>query len=99
MNGTGVTIILTSSTSGNYATVTIDNGATVTLSAPTSGTTAGIVFFGDRRASATNSNNFGGGAAVNITGAVYFPVAIGRVPETAQAIRRAALNSLPERSS
>ena len=73
MNGTGVTIILTSSTSGNYATVTINNGATVTLSAPTSGTTAGIVFFGDRRASATNSNNFGGGAAVNITGAVYFP--------------------------
>ena len=44
MNGTGVTIILTSSTSGNYATVTIDNGATVTLSAPTSGTTAGNRF-------------------------------------------------------
>ena len=32
MNGTGVTIILTSSIAGNYATVTINNGATVTLS-------------------------------------------------------------------
>ena len=73
MNGTGVTIILTSSIAGNYATVTINNGATVTLTAPTSGTTAGIVFFGDRKAPATNSNNFGGGAAVNLTGAVYFP--------------------------
>ena len=49
MNGTGVTIVLTGS-SGNYATVTIGNGASVTLSAPTSGATAGIVFFGDRNA-------------------------------------------------
>jgi hypothetical protein len=73
MNGTGVTIILTSSTSGNYATVTISTGATVTLSAPGSGTTAGIVFFGDRKAPAANSSNMTGGAAVNITGAVYFP--------------------------
>ncbi len=63
--------------SGNYATVTISNGARVTLSAPTSGATAGIAFFGDRNApwsSQTNKQqNFGGGASINITGAVYFP--------------------------
>jgi Flp pilus assembly protein TadG len=73
MNGTGVTIILTSSIGGNYANVTIDNGATVTLSAPTSGTTSGIVFFGDRNAPAGNTSNFAGGATIDITGAVYFP--------------------------
>jgi hypothetical protein len=50
LTGTGVTIVLTSSTGSNYATFTIGNGATVTLSAPTSGATAGIVFFGDRNA-------------------------------------------------
>lgn len=73
MNGTGVTIILTSHTSANYATATIANGATVTLSAPTTGTTAGIVFFGDRRAPTATTTTFGGGATININGALYFP--------------------------
>ncbi len=73
MKGTGVTVILTSHTSGNYSTATINNGATVTLSAPITGTTAGIVFFGDRRAPARNTNNLEGGASININGALYFP--------------------------
>lgn len=72
MTGTGVTIVLTGS-SGNYATVTIGNGATVTLSAPTSGATSGILFFGDANAPVSNSSNFGGGAVMNLTGALYFP--------------------------
>lgn len=73
MTGTGVTIFLTSSTGSNYATVTIGNGANVTLSAPTSGATAGIVFFGDRKAPNSNTNDLEGGAAININGALYFP--------------------------
>lgn len=73
MNGTGVTIVLTSSTGSNYAKVVIGNGADVTLSAPTSGATAGLVFYGDRRAPASNSNDLEGGAQINITGAIYFP--------------------------
>lgn len=74
MNGTGVTIILTSRTSGNYSQVAISNGASVTLSAPTTGATQGIVFFGDRRASPSNTqSSFGGGATLNVTGAMYFP--------------------------
>jgi hypothetical protein len=73
LTGTGVTIILTSSTGSGYATLDIGNGATVTLSAPTSGTTAGLIFFGDRSAPVGNSNNFTGGAAVNLNGTVYFP--------------------------
>ncbi len=73
MNGTGVTIVLTSSTGSGYANVTIGNGASVTLSAPTSGATSGMVFYGDRRAPASNSNDLEGGAVLNLTGAIYFP--------------------------
>ena len=72
MTGTGVTIIFTGCGS-NYAYATIGNGATVTLTAPTTGTTAGIAFFGDPNAPASTTSNFGGGANMNITGAIYFP--------------------------
>jgi hypothetical protein len=70
--GTGVTIIFTGSGS-NYAYATIGNGATVTLAAPTTGTTQGIAFFGDPNAPASTTSSFGGGASMNITGAIYFP--------------------------
>ena len=74
VTATGVTIVLTSSTGAGYAWTTIGNGANVTMSAPTTGATAGIVFFGDRRAPITTSaNDFGGGAAINFTGAIYLP--------------------------
>lgn len=73
LTGTGVTIFLTSSTGNGYATSTIGNGASVTLTAPTSGQTAGMLFFSDRRAPLTNSNNFTGGVAINVTGALYYP--------------------------
>ena len=74
VTGSNVTIVLTSSTGSGYATATIGNGAIVTLSAPLAGAaTAGIVFFGDRRAPASNTNDLEGGVAVNITGALYFP--------------------------
>lgn len=73
LTGTGVTIFLTKSTGSNYADIDIGNGANVTLIAPTSGTYAGLVFFGDRSAPVSNTNYFRGGAAVNITGAIYLP--------------------------
>jgi hypothetical protein len=73
MSGTGVTIVLTSSTGSSYANVTIGNGANVTLSAPTTGALAGLVFFGSRSAPASNSNDLEGGALLKITGAIYFP--------------------------
>lgn len=73
VTGTGVTIVLTSSTGSGYASVSIDNGTTVTLTAPTTGTTAGIVFFGDRRATSAVSNTLAGGTTLSITGAIYLP--------------------------
>jgi hypothetical protein len=67
VTGTGVTIVL------NSGTVNISNGANATLSAPTTGPTAGIAFFGSRTASASNVNSFAGGVTMKITGAIYFP--------------------------
>jgi hypothetical protein len=72
--GTNVTIVLTSSTGSGYANAEIDNGTTVTLSAPTTGATAGLVFFGDRRSSAGSVTTvIAGGASLDITGAIYLP--------------------------
>jgi Flp pilus assembly protein TadG len=74
VTGTGVTIVLTGS-GNNYATVNIANNATLNLTAPTTGTTAGLAIFQDPNAPSTGnktSNAFGGGT-VNVTGALYFP--------------------------
>ncbi len=72
LTGTGVTIVLTG-TGTNYTTVSLGGGASVTLSAPTTGTTAGMLFFQDPKAPTTGSNNFAGGATETLTGALYFP--------------------------
>lgn len=73
LSGSGVTIVLTSSTGANYATVSINGGATLNVSAPTTGTTAGLVFFQDRRAASSGTNNLGGGTGQNVVGGIYFP--------------------------
>jgi hypothetical protein len=64
--------VLTGSGS-DYATAAIGNGATVTLSAPTTGAMAGLLFFQDPSAPATGTNTIGGGSVVTLTGALYFP--------------------------
>ena len=64
--GTGVTFFVAA---GQTAAVSGD--AVVNFSAPTSGTYAGLLFFGDR--SATNgNNNFSGSSDSTLTGAIYF---------------------------
>lgn len=73
LTGQGVTLILTSSTGANYATLHINGGASVNLSAPRSGATAGLAIFQDRRAPAGGQNLLNGGAAQTIQGALYFP--------------------------
>jgi hypothetical protein len=76
LTGLGVTIVLTGS-GANYATVSIQGGSTVTLTAPTIGATAGMAFFQDRLAppttGITTTDNFNGGTGQSITGALYFP--------------------------
>lgn len=72
ITGANVTIVLTGSGS-NYATVNIGNGVTVTLSAPTTGTMAGLLFYQDRNSPHSGTNTLQGGAAMSLSGALYFP--------------------------
>jgi Flp pilus assembly protein TadG len=73
LQGTGVTIILTSSTGSNYADATINGGATLAITAPTTGPTAGIAIFGDRNMPTSTAFKFNGGDTQVIGGAVYVP--------------------------
>ncbi|MER9135027.1 pilus assembly protein TadG-related protein [Mesorhizobium sp. M0830] len=65
--GSGVTIFMQGSN-----TVSMNGNATVTLSAPTSGTYSGVLFYGDRTGTAAQST-FNGTADSLLTGALYFP--------------------------
>ncbi len=74
VTGTGVTIVLTTADGGNnYATFSITNGNNMTISAPTTGSTAGILFFGDRNAPSSNTNFISGFNSANFQGAIYLP--------------------------
>jgi len=64
----GVTIFLT-----NGATVNVANGSTVTLSAQTSGSYEGVLFYQDRTMASPGASTFAGGATMNLTGSLYFP--------------------------
>jgi Flp pilus assembly protein TadG len=66
ISGSGVTFYLT-----NGADLSFNGNASLQLSAPTTGTYAGILFFGGR----ANSGNvtFNGTAGSSLTGAIYFP--------------------------
>ncbi|MDG4897890.1 pilus assembly protein TadG-related protein [Mesorhizobium sp. WSM4976] len=67
IQGSGVTIFMAGSN-----TVSMNGNATVTLSAPTSGTYSGVLFYGDRTGTAAQST-FNGTATSLLTGAIYFP--------------------------
>lgn len=77
LSGSGVTIVLTSSTAASdassIATLNMNGGATVQLTAPTSGTYAGILFYQDRRAQDSTANTINGNAGSKFQGAFYFP--------------------------
>jgi len=75
--GTGVMIYNTSggwgcSSSTGFAPLNIDGQATVTLSAATSGTWVGILFFQDRNVVSSNNNQIVGGSGSSFDGALYF---------------------------
>ena len=79
ITGTGVTIVLTnkdttSTTIGNFK---MNAGGVANLTAPTTGTWAGLAIYQDRRATDTNGasspNKINGNSSSIITGALYFP--------------------------
>jgi Flp pilus assembly protein TadG len=68
VTGNGVMIYLSGS-----ARVTMNGNATTVLSAPTTGTYAGILFFGDRNNSGTTNNTYNGTSSSLLTGYLYHP--------------------------
>jgi Flp pilus assembly protein TadG len=76
VNGTGVTFILTSATAASnassVATLDMNGGARVNLTATTSGTYAGVLFYQDRRAAAGTTNTVNGNAVSKFQGGFYF---------------------------
>jgi hypothetical protein len=67
ISGSGVMFYLT-----NGARVSINGNATVNLSAATTGTYSGVLFFGDRADTGASKNTFNGTATSLLTGAIYF---------------------------
>jgi Flp pilus assembly protein TadG len=84
ISGTGVTIYLANgviANSGNYTYVSggatpygVGNGTTMNISAPTSGSYAGIAIWdGNASASTPDTFTFGGGASSTFSGSIYAP--------------------------
>lgn len=56
-----------------FGPIAISGGTTTELSAPTSGTYKGVLFFQDRNVVSNSSNDFTGGAGMNLNGTLYLP--------------------------
>ena len=74
----GVTLVFANGTNGFPGSIQINAQATINVTAPTSGATAGIAIFQARSTCPTNGSQacpglLEGGATQNITGAIYFP--------------------------
>jgi hypothetical protein len=75
LTGDGVTLVFTSKNRNGFATASINGGATINLTPPKTGATAGIVMFGDRGIPTGSSFKFNGGAQQYLGGAIYLPTA------------------------
>lgn len=77
VTGSGVTLVFTTrnaaSNPGSIATLDINAGAAINLTAPTSGTYAGILMYQDRRATNMATNIINGNSTSVLQGALYFP--------------------------
>lgn len=74
VTGVGVTFFLTCDGSHGYAPLNIQSPNSMTLSAPTSGATQGILFWGDSSCGTSSSlNQIHSGDSGALTGAIYFP--------------------------
>jgi hypothetical protein len=70
VQGAGVTFFMTGSSSGS---ITVNGNVNVSISAPTSGTYHGMVFYQDRSLASPPNHTFNGGAGMNFRGSIYLP--------------------------
>lgn len=75
LRGTGVTIVLTSSTGTNWPTVNFAAGSTLDLTAPTNGNFAGIAIYQNRSTPVGTVFAMTGGSNQNLQGSIYAPSA------------------------
>ncbi len=68
ITGTGVTLYFT-----DGGSIRVNGGAEMNITAPSSGTYAGMAMVQSRSAPAGVTNKFNGGSTMNIQGAIYFP--------------------------
>lgn len=73
VTGSGVTFILKDFSGNSGITVDISGSATVNLTAPTSGTYGGILFYQSRTAPSNGKNTISGNTSSKLEGAVYLP--------------------------
>ncbi|MGI9070108.1 MAG: pilus assembly protein TadG-related protein [Bryobacteraceae bacterium] len=79
LTGTGVTFYNTCSTSpcnggsSGYQPISLTGNLTANLSAPTSGSYQGILFYQDPTVQTTSSDQITGNTSMQLTGALYFP--------------------------
>ena len=76
VSGNGVTFVLSSATAASnpssIATLDMNGGATVQLTASTSGVYAGVLFYQDRRALPGTTNSVNGNSLSALQGGIYF---------------------------
>jgi hypothetical protein len=73
LSGSGVTFFNTYGTGHSYGAVSLAGGTTIQLSAPTTGTYAGILFYQDPTIASPVQSSFSGGVSTQLEGALYFP--------------------------
>lgn len=72
--GAGVMFYNTFDATHPYGGINLSANSTVSFSAPTTGTYAGILFFQDRSVTGHPSESFGGGSSGKIEGTIYAPL-------------------------
>jgi hypothetical protein len=73
VTGTGVTFYNSYASGYAYKPFVFDNGTTISLTAPTTGSYAGILLFQDPTVVSSLRNSFAGGTNLTLTGTIYFP--------------------------
>lgn len=73
LTGSGVTFYNTAGPGHPYRAVNLSGGTTLQLSAPTTGSLAGILFYQDPSVASPSPSTLSGGTSTKFDGALYFP--------------------------
>ena len=72
ISGTGITFYNTFDATHTFKPVSVSGGSQTNISAPATGSLAGILFFQDRSVTSTSQNTISGGSGAIFAGSLYF---------------------------